>query len=86
MNCKRTGSTAVTFIHAAARVIADNTSYPWAKEVRMPVAIIIGALVLFCTLTALIGWAVAAYTHWLVVQPRRVKKPHAKAVQRRGEW
>ncbi len=68
-------------------VIAEHASYPAKTEVSMSIAIIIAStFVLFGILTALIGWAVAAYTHWLVVQPRHVKELHAKAAQSLGEW
>ncbi len=68
-------------------VIAEHASYPTKTEVSMSLAIIIvSVFVLFCMLTTLIGWSVAAYTHWLVVQPRHVKEPHAKATQSLGEW
>ena len=74
-------------MQAGDMVIAEHASYPAKTEVRMSLAIIIiSVFVLFCMLTMLIGWGVAAYTHWLVVQPRRVKGPHAKSAQILGEW
>ena len=53
----------------------------------MSIAITItSVIVLFCMLTALIGWGVASYMHWLVVQPRRVTDQQPEVPLAVGHW
>jgi len=77
-NGKRIASNAGALSQVVAMAIAHNAFYPETMEVSMSIAgIVIGVFVLCGILTLLIGWVVAAYTHWLVVQPRRItdRKP-----------